>query len=58
MEVKKLLELFGRSQLEMAAALGVPQQRISEYIHGKKNITVKRLKEWCEKLDIDIRLLF
>ena len=58
MEVQKLLTLYGGSQKEMAAALSVPQSRISEYVTGKKNITVKRLKEWCEKLDIDIKLLF
>lgn len=39
----------------MGVALGVPQQRISEYITGKKNITVKRLIEWCNMLNIDIK---
>lgn len=58
MEVQKLLQLFGGSQSEMAAALGTTQPRISEYITGKKNITVKRLKSWCEILDIDIKQLF
>ena len=55
MEVKKLLQLFGGTQAQMAAALGVPQPRISEYINGKKNITVKRLKQWCDILNIDIK---
>ena len=55
MEVQKLLILFGGSQKEMAAALGVTQPRISEYINGKKNITVKRLKQWCDILKIDIK---
>ena len=58
MEVAKLLQLYGGTQTQMGAALGVPQSRISEYINGKKNITVKRLKEWCEILNIDIKLLF
>lgn len=58
MQVKKLLQLYGGTQKEMATALGVPQPRISEYITGKKNITVKRLKEWCEILKIDIKELF
>lgn len=55
MEVQKLLTLYGGSQKEMAAALGVTQPRISEYINGKKNITVKRLKHWCDILKIDIK---
>ena len=55
MEIQNLLKLFGGTQKEMAAALGVTQPRISEYINGKKNITVKRLKEWCEILKIDIK---
>ena len=58
MEVAKLLQLYGGTQSKMGSALGVPQSRISEYINGKKNITVKRLKEWCEILNIDIKLLF
>ena len=58
MEVKKLLQLYGGTQKEMAAALGVSQPRISEYINGKKNITVNRLKEWCEIVGVDIKLLF
>lgn len=58
MEVRKLLEIFGGSQIKMAQSLGVTQPRISEYINGKKNITVKRLKEWCNILNIDIKQLF
>ena len=58
MEVAKLLQLYDGTQSQMSAVLGVPQPRISEYITGKKNITVKRLKEWCNILNIDIRLLF
>ena len=58
MQVQKLLQLYGGTQSKMGAALGVPQSRISEYITGKKNITVKRLKQWCDILNIDIKLLF
>lgn len=58
MEVQKLLNIYGGSQKEMAATLGVTQPRISEYINGKKNITVKRLKQWCDILKIDIKELF
>ena len=57
MEVAKLLQIYGGTQKEMGAALGVPQSRISEYVTGKKNISVKRLKQWCEILNIDIKLL-
>lgn len=55
MEIQNLLKLFGGTQKEMGAALGVTQPRISEYINGKKNITVKRLKLWCDILKIDIK---
>ncbi|QNS40203.1 helix-turn-helix transcriptional regulator [Chryseobacterium manosquense] len=58
MQVKKLLQLYGGTQKEMAAALGVTQPRISEYITGKKNISVKRLQTWCDILKIDIKELF
>ena len=58
MEMQKLLQLYGGTQTQMSAVLGVPQSRISEYITGKKNITVKRLKQWCEILNIGIKLLF
>ncbi len=55
MEVQKLLTIYGGSQKQMAAALGVTQPRISEYVNGKKNITVNRLKESCEILEINIK---
>ena len=58
MQVQKLLQLYGGTQGQMGAVLGVPQSRISEYITGKKNISVKRLKQWCDILNIDIKLLF
>lgn len=58
MEVQKLLQLYGGTQSQMGTVLGVPQQRVSEYVNGKKNITVKRLKSWCEILEIDIKELF
>lgn len=58
MEVAKLLKLYGGTQTQMGAVLGVPQQRVSEYINGNKNITVKRLKSWCDILKIDIKQLF
>lgn len=55
MEIQNLLKLFGDTQKEMGAALDATQPRISEYINGKKNITVKRLKLWCDILKIDIK---
>ena len=58
MEVRKLLELYGGTQQKMSAALSVSQPRISEYVNGKKHITVERLKDWCKILKIDIKLLF
>lgn len=55
MEVEKLIKLFKGSQKEMAAKLGTTESRISEYKKGKHAITVKKLKEWCEILNIDIK---
>ena len=55
MEIQKLIKLFQGSQTEMAAKLGTTPPRISEYKKGKKAISVKKLREWCEILNIDIK---
>ena len=55
MEVEKLIKLFKGSQKEMAAKLGTTESRISEYKKGKHAIPVKKLKEWCEILGVDIK---
>lgn len=55
MEVKKLLKLTGLSQKDLADKVGVPAPRISEYVNGKYQIKLDRLKKWCEILKIDIK---
>lgn len=57
-EIKKLIELSGLSQKELAEKLETKGARISEYKTGKRGITLEKLKDWCNKLNIDIKELF
>ena len=58
-EINKLIELSGySSQDELAKKLNTKSSRISEYKTGKRGITLQRLKDWCQILGIDIKLLF
>lgn len=57
-EIKKLIELSGLSQDDLAKKLNTQPARISEYKNGKRGITLEKLKQWCELLEIDIKTLF
>lgn len=57
-EITKLIKLSGLSQKELSVIFNTPGSRISEYKNGKHEITVKKLKEWCKLLNIDIKELF
>lgn len=57
-EVQKLFRLSGKTQKKLSAILGVTETTLSRYKTGKRQITVSQLKEWCEKLDIDIKNIF
>lgn len=57
-EVQKLIKLSGLTQLEIASRVNTPPARITEYKNCKHEIKVKKLKEWCEILKIDIKELF
>lgn len=57
-EVIKLIQLSGLTQKELSIKLNTPESRISEYKKGKHSITVDKLKDWCETLNIDIKELF
>lgn len=57
-EVRILIALSGLTQKALAEKLGSKPERITEYKNGKHEITVKKLKKWCEILNIDIKYLF
>lgn len=57
-EVEKLIIKSKISQRDLAVKLNTTPERISEYKKGKHEITVKKLKEWCEILNIKIKTLF
>lgn len=57
-EIKKLIILSGLNQTQLAEKLNTKIERISEYKNGKHEITVNKLKKWCETLNIDIKYLF
>lgn len=46
------------SQTDLARKLGITQPMISQYESGLNNITVKRLCEICEKIDVRVQLTF
>lgn len=54
-EMRRLFEIFGGSQKEFGKLLGVPQSHISTYVNGKVSISVKRLREYCDKVGVDIK---
>ena len=53
-EMRRLFEIFGGSQKEFGKLLGVPQSQISIYVNGRVSISVKRLREYCDKVGVDI----
>jgi len=57
-EVEKLIFISGKPLKELAIILDTTKPRISEYKHGKHKISVEKLKNWCQLLDIDIKTLF
>lgn len=57
-EVEKLILLSGKTAKEIAPMLKTTEARISEYKNGRRGISVKKLREWCEILQIDIKRLF
>lgn len=53
-EMRNLFEIFGGTQKEFGKLLGVPQSQISIYVNGKVAITVNKLREYCDKVGVDI----
>lgn len=53
-EMRKLFEIFGGSQKEFGKLLGIPQSHVSNYVNGKVSVSVKRLREYCDKVGVDI----
>lgn len=54
-EMRRLFEIFGGSQKEFGKLLGIPQSHISIYVNGRNSISVKRLREYCDKVGVDIK---
>ena len=54
-EMRRLFEIFGGSQKEFGKLLGIPQSHISIYVNGKGSISVNRLREYCDKVGVDIK---
>lgn len=57
-EVGKLILLSGKTAKEIAPLLNTTEARISEYKTGKRGISVKKLREWCEVLKVEIKDCF
>ena len=54
-EMRRLFEIFGGSQKEFGKLLGIPQSHISIYVNGRGSISVKRLREYCDRVGVDIK---
>ena len=54
-EMRRLFEIFGGSQKEFGKLLGVSQSHISIYVNGGGSISVKRMRENCDKVGVDIK---
>ena len=54
-EMRRLFEIFGGSQKEFGKLLGVPQSQISIYVNGRVSISVNKLREYCDKVGVDIK---
>lgn len=57
-EIEKLIVLSKRTAKELAPILGTTEARISEYKTGKRGISVRKLREWAQALDIQMKDLF
>ncbi|KPE51019.1 helix-turn-helix domain-containing protein [Chryseobacterium indologenes] len=57
-EIEKLILLSNKKGKELAPLLRTTEARISEYKNGKRGISVRKLREWCKILEIDIKELF
>lgn len=57
-EIEKLILLSGKTAKDIAPIIKTTEARISEYKTGKRGISVKKLREWCEILNIEIRDCF
>ena len=53
--MRRLFEIFGGSQKEFGKLLGVPQSQISIYVNGRVSISVNKLREYCDKVGVDIK---
>jgi transcriptional regulator with XRE-family HTH domain len=53
-KIRKLRELSGKTQLEVAEALGLTQSNYSKIETGKLDITVKHLEEIAELLQLRV----
>lgn len=54
-EMCRLFEIFGGSQNEFGKLLGIPQSRVSTYVNGRVSISVNKLREYCDKVGVDIK---
>ena len=54
-EMRRLFEIFGGSQKEFGKLLGVSQSHISIYVNGGVSISVNKLREYCDKVGVDIK---
>ena len=57
-EIEKLIIISVKTAKELAPILETSETKISKYKTGFSKISVEKLKQWCEILEIDIKKLF
>lgn len=51
--IQKLIHLSGMTQREFAQAVGEDESNISRYANGKRNISLDKFLEWCERINFN-----
>lgn len=57
-KIKKLREISGLSQSELAEKIGVSYQQIQKYERGKSSISVDRLYQIADVLKVPVKIFF
>ncbi len=52
-QIAEAIKYSGKTQTEIATALGVTQQMISQYIHGAAFPSLETFANFCQILDLD-----
>ena len=55
-EIERLISLSGKTAKELAPILKTSESRLSEYKNNKRSISLRKLKEWCVILNLELTI--